>query len=341
MLRVTAYTGGKDVPSARFRVRQYIPFLGAMGIDVHEAPARFGSYPPAARSLRPAWGVLALAERFHAALGSHDTDVTLLQREMLSTFATVERFTKAPRVLDVDDAIWLLRGGDSAKSLARCCDLVICGNQFIAEFFRNYSPSVVVLPTPVDTDRYRPAADNERDPRLICWSGTSSGLRFLHGIEPALAAVLAEDAKRRLRVVCDAPPRFQQLPAAQVEFVPWLEGVEVAAIQDAALAIMPLDDSLWARGKCSYKLLTYMACAVPVIATPVGMNCELLSHESAGLAASTSAEWVDAIEAILRSPARAAAMGAAGRQLVERDYSLRNLSVRMAGILSAVGSNAN
>ena len=282
-----------------------------------------------------------MAERFHAALGSRDTDVTLLQREMLSTFATVERFTKAPRVLDVDDAIWLLRGSESAKSLARCCDLVICGNQFIAEFFRNHSPSVVVLPTPVDTDRYRPAADKERDPGLICWSGTSSGLHFLHGIEPALTAVLGEDSKRRLRVVCDAPPSFQQLSSAQVEFVPWSEDVEVAAIQDAAVAIMPLDDSLWARGKCSYKLLTYMACAVPVIATPVGMNCELLSHESAGLAAATSAEWVDAIEAILRSPARAVAMGAAGRQLVERDYSLRNLSVRMAGILSAVGSNAN
>jgi glycosyltransferase involved in cell wall biosynthesis len=71
------------------------------------------------------------------------------------------------------------------------------------------------------------------------------------------------------------------------------------------------------------------------------MNCELLSHESAGLAASTPAEWVDAIEAILRSPARATAMGAAGRRLVDRDYSLRNLSVRMAGILSAVGANAN
>jgi glycosyltransferase involved in cell wall biosynthesis len=241
----------------------------------------------------------------------------------------------------VDDAIWLLRGGESARSLARCCDLVICGNEFIADFFRNYSPNVVVLPTPVDTERYRPAGGAARNPRVICWSGTSSGLHFLHGIEQALAAVLAEDPQRRLRVVCDAPPRFLGLPAAQVEFVRWSEEVEVAAIQDAALAIMPLDDSLWARGKCSYKLLTYMACAVPVIATPVGMNCELLSHESAGLAASTPAEWVDAIEAILRSPARATAMGAAGRRLVDRDYSLRNLSVRMAGILSAVGANAN
>jgi glycosyltransferase involved in cell wall biosynthesis len=341
VLRVTAYTGGKDVPSARFRVRQYIPALARLGIDIRERPARFGSYPPAARSLRPGWGVLALAERLHAALGSRDADLTLLQREMLSTFATVERFTKAPRILDVDDAIWLLRGGQSAISLARCCDMVICGNGFIADFFRGHAPKVVVLPTPVDTDRYRPAQGVERHLGVICWSGTSSGLPFLYGIEPALSAVLAAGPERRLRVVCDAPPQFRRIPAAQVDFVPWSENVEVTAIRDAGLAIMPLDDSPWAQGKCSYKLLTYMACGLPIVATPVGMNRELLSSGTVGLAASTTGDWVDAIEAILNSPAQAAQMGTTGRQVVVRHYSLSTLSPRMAEILCSVVIGAN
>jgi glycosyltransferase involved in cell wall biosynthesis len=341
LLKVTAFTGGKDVPSARFRVRQYIPALARLGIEVREKMAIFGSYPPAVRSLRPGWGLLAMAERFQAAVGSRNTDLTLLQREMLSTFATVERFTKSPRILDVDDAIWLLRGGRSAISLARCCDLVICGNGFIADFFRDYAPSVVVLPTPVDTDRYRPAEGAERDMRVVCWSGTSSGLPFLYGIETALSKVLAGNRHRRLRVVCDAPPRFRQIREEQVEFVSWSEGVEVAAIQDAGVAIMPLDDSPWARGKCSYKLLTYMACGLPIVATPVGMNRELVSRGSAGLAASTSADWVDAIEAILECPARAVEMGAAGRRVVARDYSLSTLSLRMAEILSTVGAGVN
>jgi len=339
MLRVTAYTGGKDVPSARFRVRQYIPALGRMGIQVNEAPARFGSYPPAARTLRPAWGVLALAERFYAALGSRDTDVTFLQREMLSTFASVERFTKPPRILDVDDAIWLLRGGQAAISLARCCEMVICGNEFIADFFSRYAPNVVVLPTPVDTRRFCPA-QGDRDPRVICWSGTSSGLPFLYSIEQALAAVLAGAPERRLRVVCDTAPRFSKVRPEQVMFVPWSETVEVAAIQDAGVAIMPLDDSPWSRGKCSYKLLTYMSCGVPVVATPVGMNGDLLSRAPAGFGARTKAEWTDALERILSSPA-GGAMGAAGRQLVERDYSLSALSPRMAGILTAVAAGRN
>lgn len=340
MLRVTAFTGGSAVPSARFRVRQYIPWLSQMSIEMTEAPARFGSYPPAARSLRPAWGALALTERFCSALGSRNSDLTLLQREMLSTLATVERFTKAPRILDVDDAIWLLRGGRPAIALARCCELVICGNEFIADFFRKHAPNVVVLPTPVDTDRFCPGTA-KRNSEVICWSGSSSGLPFLYSIEPALSAVLSKSPARRLRVVCDAAPRFSTVPADRVEFIPWSESVEVAAIQDGGVALMPLDQSQWSRGKCSYKMLTYMACAVPVVATPVGMNRDLLLRAPAGLPATTQTEWTDAIETVLSSPSGAAEMGAAGRELVQREYSLHALSPRMAGILHAVGSGKN
>src|SRR3982750_2672724 len=101
MLRVTAFTGGTMVPSARFRVRQYVPELRRLGVELRESPARFGSYPPATRALRPGWGLLSLAERFGSALRSRDAEVTFLQREMLSTFATVERFTRGPRGRDV------------------------------------------------------------------------------------------------------------------------------------------------------------------------------------------------------------------------------------------------
>ncbi len=308
---------------------------------MREAPARFGSYPPTARARRPAWGMLALAERFQSALRFRDGDVTLLQREMLSTLATFERWTKPPRILDVDDAIWLLRGGSFAVSVARCCDAVICGNSFIADFFKQHVRRVIVLPTPVDPQRFRPAEQRCEDSMVICWSGTSSGLRFVYSIEEALSAVLAADSRRRLRIVCDAPPRFPAIPAGRVEFVPWSEQVEVKALQDAAVAIMPLDDSAWSRGKCSYKLLTYMACGLPVVATPVGMNMELLAGGEIGLGARNTDEWVDALESVLRNPGESRAMGRAGRSVVERDYSLSVLAPKLADTLRTVRAEAN
>jgi len=341
MLRVTAYTGGHSVPSARFRVRQYIASLRQYGVEMKELPARFGSYPPARRALRPAWGVLALAERFAAATASHQSDLTLLQREMLSTLATVERFTKAPRVFDVDDAIWLLRGGRSASSLARLSDLVICGNSNIAEFFEG-RVRTAILPTPVDTERFRPLdLPTKGATRVICWSGTSSGFRFLHSIETEIAAVLRAGSNRRLRIVSDARPVLRSIPAERVEFVRWSPENEVAAIQDADVAVMPLNDSPWARGKCSYKLLTYMACGVPVIATPAGMNAQVLAGGQAGISARTPREWTDALEFLVNRPESASAMGVAGRQLVLREYSLHALAPRLAAILQMTKAAAN
>jgi glycosyltransferase involved in cell wall biosynthesis len=305
---------------------------------MRESGARFGSYPPSNRALRTGWGMAALAERFLAVMACRDTDVTFLQREMLSTLATVERFTRSPRVLDVDDAIWLSRGGRCAVTLAQLSDAVICGNSFIAEFFAQYSPNVAVLPTAVDTEHFRPLAAKSNS-KVICWSGTSGGFRFLDGIEDALATVLSADAERRLRIVSDARPTLRSVPENQIEFVRWTESTEAAAIQDCALGIMPLDDSPWARGKCSYKLLAYMACGIPVIATPVGMNADVLAKGDFGLPACTTAEWVDAVDFLLKWPERACAMGSTGRGIVLRDYSVEALAPRLASLLRGLSVN--
>lgn len=333
MLQVVAFTPGASVPSSRFRVRQYIPLLRSHGIAVREEPARWGSYPPSRRWLRAPWAVAALAERMAAARRSLAADVTLLQREMISTLATVERWTKAPRILDVDDAIWLMRGGRAAAALARSSEMVICGNEFIAGYFRAHTPRVAVLPTAVDTCRFRPAARVRGEFRTVCWSGMSSGFGYLEAIAKPLAAVLGAAPHRRLRVVSDARPNLPGIPAASLEFRPWSEATEVESIQDADVGIMPLDDSLWARGKCGYKLLLYMACGLPVVGTPAGMSAQLFERAGAGLAARTPSEWIEALEYLLSDERRAGAIGAAGRAVVEREYSLAALAPRLAELI--------
>src|SRR5581483_8298606 len=104
---------------------------------------------------------------------------------------------------------------------------------------------------------------------------------------------------------------------------------------------MPLDDSQWARGKCGYKLLTYMACGIPVIASPVGMNEELLADSRPGISARSPREWTEGLEFLLSSPDRGSAMGAAGRELVLRQYSLHALTPKLAAILQMTKAAAN
>lgn len=331
MMRVAALTGGRRVPSARFRVAQYVAPLAALGVELREFPAALGSYPPRTSWARPAWLAGTLLDRIPAVLQSHRFDVTLIQRELVSTLRTFESLTGRPRVLDIDDAVWLLRDGKFIDRIAARCDLVLCGNDYLAEHFRAVNGAIRVLPTPVDTDRYAPIGREgpAKTPTVIGWTGTSGGFRYLYQIEDALTRVLKRHPDVRLRVISDRSPSFSHIPPDRLEFVLWRPESEVQAVQDMSIGLMPLADSPWERGKCSYKMLLYMACAIPVVVSPVGMNAEVMRLGKIGHAARTPEDWVSALLSLLEDPDGARAMGMEARRVVEERFSLRQLAPQL------------
>ena len=339
-LRVSALTGDVRVPSARFRVGQFVAPLRALGVDLRWLPAPISNYPPRSPVLRPLWLPATAAARLPSLAATWTADVTLLQRELVSTLATLEGLTRRPRVLDVDDAIWMRRGGVFAARIARACELVIAGNDHVADWFAPHARRVEVLPTAVDTDRFRPrevagAADD--DGRVVIgWSGTSSNLAFLTGIEGALARVLRERPRCRLAVCSDAPPRFDVVPADRVDYEPWRPATEVGFFQRLDVGLMPLSDDDWTRGKCSYKMLLYLACGAPVVVSPVGMNAQVLAQAEVGYGAATDEAWADALITLIDDAALRRRLGRAGTDLVTAGYSVDALAPRLAGMLEDV-----
>lgn len=322
MIRVAAFTGGVSVPSARFRVRQYVPALRRLGVRVDEFPARFGSYPPQNKNARPMWAVATLAQRIPGIIRSHAYDVTFLQREMLSTFMTLEPLTAPPRILDVDDAIWLRRGGRFAANIARKSELVICGNQFLADYFSQHNHAVSIIPTAVDTTRFRRRAPRADSNCVIGWTGTASRYADVNTISQALSVILRRYPNVVLRVMADRAPAFNDLPSAQVEFVKWSPDAEVATIQSFDIGIMPLEDNDWNRGKCSYKMLLYMACGVVPVVSPVGMNREVLNMGNFGLGASTIDEWIECLSTLVSRNEDLANMGARATKIANEHFSV-------------------
>lgn len=337
-INIAAFTGGTDVPSARFRVRQYIPSLRQQGIDTTEFISSFGSYPPKDFAImRPIWGLATLTQRIPHLAATQRHHVTLFQRELVSTFMTLERFSKRPRILDVDDAIWLNRSGLGPK-IARACDGIICGNSFLAEYFSKWNPQIFILPTAIDTDRFSPTKkmtnDNKSDKKIvIVWSGTSSGFPFLYSIEETLNKVLMDCDNVYLRIISDSKPHFAGIRPSSIEFLKWNPSIEASGIQTADIGIMPLWDNPWTRGKCSFKMLTYMACGLPVIASPVGMNREVLGKAELGLGPNNLEQWADALSFLIVSEDIRKRMGANGRQVVNKEYSISAVAPRLAGII--------
>ncbi len=336
MLNGTAFTQGLNTPSARFRVRQYLPYLAEQGVVLTESWARLGSYPPGPGWRRLPWLAQALKERAGAVLRGNASEVVLFQREMVSTLYSAERLCRVPAVLDVDDAIWLTQRFGGIDRLARQCRLVLCGNDYIAEHFAAFA-NVEILPTGVDTDFWRPGARSETP--VMVWSGSASGLPYLYEIESALRAAMNERADLRLRVCCNEAPRFSQLAADRVEFLPWSPESELAAVQSAWLGLMPMPDTPWTRGKCSFKMLTYLACGVPCVASPFGMNQQMIAGGGA-LGATTEDKWREQILTLLNEPVGAQAFGMDGRRQVEQHYATRRLADKLAQALKSVAGGA-
>ncbi|WP_086924581.1 glycosyltransferase [Variovorax sp. JS1663] len=334
-LSVLALTPGAGVPSARFRWQQYVGELRRSGLDASEIPSRAGAFAPGARGLRPLWLAGSLAENFARVLRSNRHDLRFLQRPLIATLRTWEPLLRRPFVFDVDDAIFLGPRGGSADRIARSAAMTLCGNAFLAEHFSRHG-RVEVLPTAVDTARFTLRAAPLPSRPVIGWSGTSSNFRYLHDIEPALLKLLKSVPDAVFKVVSDRQPEFRLLPPGQVLYERWTPEREVAVLHEFTVGLMPLEDSLWARGKCSFKMLTYMAVGLPVVVSPVGMNAEVLAQGPCGLPASTTDEWVDAMSFLLLDDAMAVRMGRLGRRIVETHYAQNTVAPRLARLLRSV-----
>jgi glycosyltransferase involved in cell wall biosynthesis len=342
-MKVAAYTGGVMVPSARARVRQYIGPLRALDIDVREYPLPWGNILPRSIALRPLWVAATAASRAATLTSSWKADVTWISRQLLPAFAPLQAMAKRPMILDVDDAVWLNTGGHRARSLARASELVVCGNNYLAQEFSHWNRNIMVIPTAVDTSWYRPrhvqsaASPDPAAALVLGWTGTSGNFPFLYAIERALMRVMLQYKHAILLVIADRPPQFKLLPPSRVEFECWTPRTEQAAFARMSIGLMPLADTDWCNGKCSYKMLCYMSAGLPVIVTPAGMNREVLALGRVGLAADSEGEWIEALTALLEDADLRRRMGAAGRAVVEERYSLQQLSRQYAAVFQSLG----
>src|ERR1043165_517232 len=175
MIKVTALTSGKHAPASRFRVRQFIAPLQQLGMEVREF------YPPWSKYRMASVVPLGMIGRLPGLLAARAADITWLEREVIPGRYTLERFAGRRRIFDVDDAIWLLSKDGFSEKIVGLCDGVIAGNDYIAEHYRRAGARKVwVVPTSIDTQRWKPASTRSSQSNwTIGWIGSASNLPFL------------------------------------------------------------------------------------------------------------------------------------------------------------------
>jgi glycosyltransferase involved in cell wall biosynthesis len=331
-------------PSQRFRFEQYLGLMQLQGYqyEIHSflLPHNwklFGSRGSVLKKIAAV--VTGYARRIPLLARASQFDRIFIHREAVPLGPPlmewlIAKVLRKKIIYDFDDAIWLtdrrnespiarvLRWRTKVESVCRMSYRVSCGNNYLASFAKQFNTSVVVNPTTIDTGFHKPASDNARNSShtiTIGWTGTQSTLKYLEPLGKVVAGITAKYPGVTFCVIADSEPSFAW-PA--MRFVRWEKATEVVDLQKIDIGVMPLPDDDWSKGKCGFKALQYMSLAIPTVASPVGVNTEIIQHGQNGLLATTDDDWLDCLDRLIRDEALRRTLGAAGAQTVRDRYSV-------------------
>ena len=341
---------GRLGASSRLRNYQYLPYLESKGIEITVAPLLGDDYVtglyqgriPLASVIKSYW------TRWQWLRRVAEFDAVWVEKEMLPWVPAgleLGGFPKGiPLIADYDDAVFhrydrhrlmavrtLLAG--KIDAVMRRANVVMAGNDYLADRARRAGAQrVEMLPTVVDTERYQIRPPPENPAITIGWMGSPATAHYLHRLAPAVQILAATHTIHWVAVGAN-PAQLKSLPFT---VLPWTEASEVADIQPFDIGIMPLPDEPFERGKCGYKLIQYMACGKPVVASPVGVNSVIVRNGVEGFLASSTDEWIAALQKLVDDSALRSQMGQAGRVRVEAEYSLQVTAPKLEGLLRSV-----
>lgn len=338
----------------RLRIEQYRDRLRAEGIELQVSAffddATYAILYEPGRSVTKAVGVLrGMLRRLGDLATIRRNDVVIVYREAAPIgppfLERVIAHLGVPYVFDFDDAIYLapihpvnrrwawLRHPSRVARTARMAREVIVGNEYLAATARLWNPNVTIIPTAVDTDRHRPGlVIRPAAPNVIGWVGSSTTAPYLR----LLDGPLAELADRRRDVLVRVVGGSYDHPRMPVEVLPYRVLEEALDVATFHIGVLPEPDDAWTRGKGAFKALLYMAAGIPVIASNVGVNPEVIVHGQTGFCVSSDEEWVEALTRLIDDKELAADMGRRGRERVEKLYSVHVQAPRLAGVIRRV-----
>ena len=328
--RVVIFVQGTRVPAARARGFALAHALSQRGVRCEvraPVPSVYGdtALPWPLSRLRWCFRPVAAVVRAFQLRDLRGDDVVFFQRPMVEfPTAIFERVAARGRasIFDFDDAIFLDLGGRAKlAAIVSTVDHVIAGNSYLAQA-ADAPTKTTIIPTVVDTERFRalPTRDRRNREVVVGWTGLRGNYRQLMEAYEGLARALRRTGARLLLISNGPPP--DDLRSLGAEYRPWREASEIEDLSEIDIGIMPLPDSPFARGKCAFKLIQYMALARPAVASPVGANGEVVTSGENGFLAQGAAAWEDALVSLIEDPDLRQRMGGKARRRIEDVYSM-------------------
>jgi glycosyltransferase involved in cell wall biosynthesis len=357
LLFMVAHRPGRS-PGQRFRFEQYLDFLKQNGYDYHISylinehdDPRFYSPGQYLSKLRILFKSLRQRLRDLKTIKQYDAVFVYREAHMLGITWFEKQLKKrgARMILDFDDSIWLndvspgnrqlafLKRPSKTPRVIALSSMVLVGNKYLADYALQYNSNVRVIPTTIDTDYYIPSQTFEpRWPVCIGWTGSATTLKHLEPAVEVLRRIRQKYGdKVCFRVISDLPLKAD---LEGLENIPWQAETEIRDLQAIDIGIMPLPDDPWARGKCGFKGLQYMALEIPAVMSPVGVNSEIINNGVNGLLAHDWDQWFEKLCLLVDSFELRRRLGKQGRLTVIERYSYLSQKFRYLECLNQITS---
>ena len=347
--------------ATRYRLIQFIEPLAKEGISLTVSPFLDSQAFDLLYSNQSLFGRLfgfgkPFLNRLAETLNARKYDLLLVQREAMifgpAFFEWIfQKAGRIPMILDLDDATYIsyisptygkvgsfFKFFGKTDRLIKRADAVICGNRFIAEYVERKGTRTIIVPTVVDTDKFRPAEKTNETP-VIGWIGTHSTFPFLKSIFPVLQK-LASEYEFKLKIVGSGKDELR-IDGVDVENLPWRLDREVTDFQSLDIGLYPMElgakiPDEWIAGKSGFKAIQYMATGIPYVMSPIGVCAEIgLPGETHFLAASLS-DWEKNLAVLLNSLTIREKMGANGREHALENYTIDIQNKKIVHLLQAV-----
>lgn len=329
------------LPSQRFRVEQYINNENNESVQFILSSFycmwAWNVLYKKGHAVQKILGVLfGFIKRFFTLFTLHEYDYIYIHREAASVGPPVFEWIMAKvlgkRIIyDFDDSIWVstssacnplaayVKCNWKVKHICSWSYIITVGNDFLADYARQFNDEVIVIPTVVNTEsRHKYLKPVHDGIQTIGWTGTFTNFSQFEIIAEALKKLQA-DHTFRLQIIADKDPMFADF---DYEYKPWKEDSEIDDLLQFDIGIMPLQNSSIELGKCAFKAIQYMSLGIPSVVSPVGANCKVVEDGVTGVWAANTQEWYNNLKDLLSNKQLRATLGKASRDRVINRYSV-------------------
>ncbi|HLU85190.1 MAG TPA: glycosyltransferase family 4 protein [Vicingaceae bacterium] len=343
-----------SAPSQRFRFEQYFSYLSNNNIVIHTAPFldknTWKIFYQKGYLLQKVLGILkGLINRHLLLLKIHQYDKIFIHREACMIGPAYfewmyAKIFKKKLIFDFDDAIWLkdvsdanenlswLKFPNKTKSIIKHASFVVAGNKHLANYALQFNKNVTVIPTTIDTSYHQPPIlKKSTDTITIGWTGSLTTNKHFELLKNVLTTITTKFPQVEIIMISNVAIYSNDF---KIKFVKWNQKTEIEDLSQIDIGIMPLPDDEWAKGKCGFKGLQYMALEVPTIMSPVGVNTEIIQDGVNGFLASTEEEWLSKLGLFIQSEELRKKLGKAGRQTIIERYSIEANKDKYLALLS-------